>query len=149
VRGDRATVVVEVGAGTYIRSLAHDLGQRLGCGAHLEELRRSRVGPFSVEQALSLEQLEILARAGRLHEAIWEPARALSNLPAVRLEADGATRIRHGMTISSRDIAGSLPDVPPGQACCLLGPGGELLAVAVPAKDPTQLRPMVVLVGPA
>lgn len=149
VRGDRATLVVEVGAGTYIRSLAHDLGQRLGYGAHLEELRRSRVGPFSVEQALSLEQLEILARAERLHEAIWEPARALSNLPALQLGADGASRIRHGMAISSRDLAGRVPDVAPGQPCCLLGPGGELLAVAVPAKDPTQFRPMVVLASPA
>ena len=58
VWGDRARFVAEVSAGTYIRSLAHDLGQALGCGAHLTELRRTRAGEFTLSGAVTLEQLE-------------------------------------------------------------------------------------------
>ena len=57
VWADRARFVAEVSAGTYIRSLAHDLGQALGCGAHLTQLRRTRAGEFSLSQAVSLEEL--------------------------------------------------------------------------------------------
>lgn len=57
VWADRARFVAEVSAGTYIRSLAHDLGQALGCGAHLSQLRRTRAGEFSLSQAVTLEEL--------------------------------------------------------------------------------------------
>ena len=148
VRSDHAVMVVEVGAGTYIRSLAHDLGQRLGCGAHLEELRRLRVGPFAVEQALSLEQLETLVRSGRLGEALWDPARALSHLPAVCLGPEGADRLRHGMTVSSPEIDGAIPSVSPGRPCRLLDREGELLGVGVLVEGSSQFRPLVVLARP-
>lgn len=148
VHGDRAALVVEVGAGTYIRSLAHDLGQRLGCGAHLEELRRIQVGAFSVEQALRVSELERLARQGRLEEAIWDPARALSNLPALRLGTDAAARIRHGGAVGSGDIRGPVPEMAQGQPCRFLGPSGELLAVGVAVDgSASQFRPTVVLSG--
>jgi tRNA pseudouridine55 synthase len=58
VLGDRARFIAEVSAGTYIRSLAHDLGQALGCGAHLTELRRTQAGEFTLSQAVTLEDLE-------------------------------------------------------------------------------------------
>jgi tRNA pseudouridine55 synthase len=58
VSEDRARFVAEVSAGTYIRSLAHDLGQALGCGAHLSELRRTRSGEFDLSHAATLESLE-------------------------------------------------------------------------------------------
>lgn len=148
VQVDRAVVVVEVGTGTYIRSLAHDLGQRLGCGAHLEELRRLRVGQFSVDQALSLERLEMLARAGRLQEAIWDPARALSNLPLLHLGTEGATRIRHGMTVSALEVVGEIPDVSSGRPCRLVDSAGELLGVGVAVQESMQFRPLVVLASP-
>jgi tRNA pseudouridine55 synthase len=58
VCGDRARFVAEVSAGTYVRSLAHDLGQALGCGAHLTQLRRTRAGEFLLSTAVTLEELE-------------------------------------------------------------------------------------------
>jgi tRNA pseudouridine55 synthase len=58
VWGDRARFVAEVSAGTYIRSLAHDLGQALGCGAHLTQLRRTGAGEFTLSEAITLEELE-------------------------------------------------------------------------------------------
>ena len=149
MEGDRATLEVEVGPGTYIRSLAHDLGKRLGCGAHLVELRRSRVGPFREEQAWTLPKLEVLARDGRLDTAVLDPAEALSNLPAVRLGSHGALRVSHGRSISSCDVEGRVPDVPAGQACRLLGPHGELLGVGVAVAERSQFRPLVVLATPS
>ena len=148
MEGDRATLEAEVGAGTYIRSLAHDLGKRFGCGAHLVELRRSRVGHFRVEQAWTLSKLESLAREGRLKSAVLDPAEALSNLPALRLGSQGASRVRHGRSVTPSDVEGLVPDVPAGQACRLLGPEGELLAVGVAAEELHQFRPLVVLATP-
>ena len=66
VDGDSAAFQATVSAGGYIRSLAHDLGQRLGCGAHLASLRRVAAGPFCADAALSLEELATLAEAGEL-----------------------------------------------------------------------------------
>ena len=149
MEGNRVTLETEVGAGTYIRSLAHDLGKRMGCGAHLVGLRRSRVGPFRVEQAWTLPKLESLAREGGVARAVLDPAEALSNLPALRLGAQAASRVRHGRTITPSDIEGLVPDVPAGQACRLLGPEGELLAVGVATAELPQFRPLVVLATPS
>ena len=101
-----------------------------------------------MEEALSLERLEVLAREGRLQEAIWEPARALSDLPALQLGSDAATRVCHGMAVSSLEVEGRIPEVPPGQPCRLLGPGGELVAVGVRAAGQEQFRPTVVVASP-
>lgn len=146
-----ARIDAEVESGTYIRSLAHDLGARLGCGAHLEELRRTKVGPFGVEQALTLQEVEELARTERLADAIWEPARALSALPAIRLGAQGAIRVSHGRPVFPDDVEGQIPDVPPGEACRLLGPAGELLGVGIGVHrgESARFRPVVVLAAPS
>jgi len=149
MEGDRVTLEAEVGAGTYIRSLAHDLGNRLGWGAHLVELRRTRVGPFRVEQAWTLPKLESLAREGGMERAVLDPAEALSNLPALRLGSQAASRVSHGRAISPSDVEGLVPDVSAGQACRLLGPQGELLAVGVAAEELSQFRPLVVLATPS
>ena len=147
--GDRVTLEAEVGAGTYIRSLAHDLGNRLGLGAHLVELRRTRVGPFRVEQAWTLPKLESLVREGEMERAVLDPAEALSNLPALRLGSQAASRVSHGRAITPSDVEGLVPDVSAGQACRLLGPQGELLAVGVAAEELSQFRPLVVLATPS
>jgi len=147
--GDRVTFEATVGAGTYIRSVAHDLGKRLGCGAHLVELRRTRVGPFRVEQAWTLPKLESLVPEGGMENAVLDPAEALSNLPALRLGSQAASRVSHGRAITPSDVEGLVPDVPAGQACRLLGPQGELLAVGVASEELSQFRPLVVLTTPS
>lgn len=144
VEEDLATLEVEVESGTYIRSLAHDLGQRLGCGAHLKELRRTRVGPLSVEQAFRIEKLEELERAGRLSEAILDPSEALCDLPAIQLEEKAAFGMGHGRTLAVDAVAG-LPGLASGQPCRMLGPGGAFLGVGVADGEPKMLRPLVVL----
>ena len=86
--------------GTYVRSLIHELGQRLGCGAVLVDLRRVRKGPFTIEEAMTLEEVEELFREGRLEERIKSPAKALEFIPAVTVSAATAQSIRQGRLLS-------------------------------------------------
>ncbi len=108
--GSRATIRVRCGKGTYIRTLAADIGERLGCGAHLAGLRRERVGALSVADAITLEALEALEPAAR--RARLAPADALlADLPRVDLDAPAEARFLHGQKLrvaaatGSRDLA--------------------------------------------
>ncbi len=94
--GATASLRCVCSAGTYIRSLAHDLGRELGCGAHVHQLRRTQVGEFKVGDALSLESLEELRDSGALEDAVLPPSRLLPEIPAHRVNAGEAVRIRHG-----------------------------------------------------
>ena len=82
--------------GTYIRSLAHDIGLELGCGASLQELRRIRSGPFHLCSALSLEELEQAARQGTLEAARVTPFDALCHMADVSLSPSGLAKVIHG-----------------------------------------------------
>lgn len=87
---------IECSAGLYVRSIAHDLGARLGCGGHLAELRRVRAGGFTIEDAHSLEELSQAKQDGRLAEFLLPPERALLDWPAIHLDAAGDARVFHG-----------------------------------------------------
>src|SRR5204862_7244222 len=89
-------VRVVCSAGTYVRALAEDFGRRLGTGAHLAELRRTRVGPFTIEQARSLDQLEAAVVADSLDEAFVSANDAVSHLLDLELSAAENQRVRHG-----------------------------------------------------
>ena len=118
----RATVT----AGTYLRSLARDVGERLGCGAHLRVLTRTRVGPFRLEDAVA----PVAVTAG----AVRDPAGLVAELP--RRELDGAER---GLVIHGRSIAAGPGDG--GRVALLFG--GHLVAVA--ERIGGVLKPRVVL----
>ncbi len=96
VEGRDARVRVACSGGTYLRAIAHELGQALGCGAHLQELRRTRSGEFSVDRAHSIEELEELTRAGRLEEVLIPAARLLPDFPAEFVDEITEAQIRHG-----------------------------------------------------
>lgn len=104
LRFDSPLVELEVhcSSGTYIRSLAHDLGRQLGCGAHLGALRRTATGIFSLEQAVTLEQL---ARAPDWHTLLRPVEDGLSDWPAIRLEPDEVELVRSGRALPFRDGA--------------------------------------------
>jgi tRNA pseudouridine55 synthase len=146
VQDDRATLDVEVESGTYIRSLAHDLGAKLECGAHLEELRRTRVGALHVDHAHTVEALESLRIAGHIVDAVVEPGQALSDHPAVELTQRGAERVVHGMRVSREDVRGGIPALPSEKPVRLSGPDGTLLAVGTVVEE--AVRPVVVLQTP-
>lgn len=97
---DGVEFVMRVSAGGYVRSVAHDLGQKLGCGAHLATLRRVAAGPFVVEQALTLDAIAELARAGTLVDAMPHPRHMLPELPSVGADEATAGRMRNGMAVN-------------------------------------------------
>ncbi len=97
---------VRCGPGTYIRSIARDLGERLGCGGHLHALRRTEAAGLEVSRAVTPVQLERLAVAGRLDEALL-PIAPLLHLPQLRLDVDAAGRFLHGSAISLRGERGA------------------------------------------
>jgi tRNA pseudouridine55 synthase len=97
------TIRVACGKGTYIRSLAADIGEALGCGGSVDALRRTRLGPFSVEEAVPWEPIRRGDRAA-LVAGIRPPDRAVDHLPAVRLDAAGARRLLHGQRLAPGDL---------------------------------------------
>ncbi|MEY4562643.1 MAG: tRNA pseudouridine(55) synthase TruB [Pseudomonadota bacterium] len=93
---DRLVIDVRCSKGTYIRTLAEDIGEALGCGAHLSALRRTGSGPLSLEGAVTLEQLAAMDEAGR--DALLTPADTLlADCPVVRLNDDDAGRFLSGL----------------------------------------------------
>jgi tRNA pseudouridine55 synthase len=116
------TLEVHCGPGTYIRSLAHDLGQALGCGAHLASLVRTRSGSFTIEDATSLAALAETAAAGEAGRYLQPIQAALYNLPAVPVDADAAARLAHGLPVS----CDGTPAAMTGYA---QAPGGAVLAI--------------------
>ena len=128
-----ARLRVRCGTGTYVRSLAADLGARIGCGACLAALRRTRVGALSEQRALSLEAIAERAAAGTLTEVLLTPAEALAHLPAVTLDADEQRRIRDGQAVDA-------PHPTSATFVRLLDGDGRLLALAEPAKGRLQPR---------
>ena len=91
-----AYVRVHCSAGTYLRSIAHDAGQALGCGAYLKDLRRIMSGDFKIDSARTLEQLAILSEEGRIAEALVPSAQLLPEFPAEMVDAVTAGQIRNG-----------------------------------------------------
>ncbi|HET9950430.1 MAG TPA: tRNA pseudouridine(55) synthase TruB [Candidatus Eisenbacteria bacterium] len=142
------TIDVTVSRGTYVRTLAHDLGAALGCGAHLVALRRVSIGPFHVSGAGRVEK-ESGWDAARLRACAIPPAKALGFLPRVRLDASETTRLRHGAgpsigaeRIVESDAGYPLPPGAEGWPLALLDPEGTLLAVAEPWSGQTPGAPL-------
>jgi tRNA pseudouridine55 synthase len=94
--GDIARVCVHCSAGTYLRSIAHEVGQKLGCGAHLEALRRTSSGEFTEDQVRTLDQLGALAEAGTFDQAIVPASQLLPQFPNATVDALTVTQIRQG-----------------------------------------------------
>ncbi len=86
--------------GTYIRSLAEDIGQELGCGGHLLSLRRIRSGEFSIDRALKLNQIFTLYEKGTLHREVISIDQALRHLPAINLPPNEVVRFKHGTGVN-------------------------------------------------
>lgn len=126
--GDRVRFRVTVSAGTYVRAIARDLGERLGCGAHLVALRRERIGRLTVADAVPLEALGP-------DTPLLPPQAVLPDLPLRTLDAAEADHVRHGRPIPGGAEAGTV-----GLVC-----DGTLLAIGEAADG--MIQPRVVLEG--
>lgn len=107
LRGREVHFACRVSSGTYVRSLAHDWGQKLGSGAHLASLRRSSVAEFEVAQAHTLEEIAQGASEGRLADLLIHPRRLLPNVPAVTADEEALGRIRNGRTVNLPEMSRS------------------------------------------
>ena len=130
---------VECSAGTYIRSLAHDLGETLSTGAHLSALRRLKAGTFGLKDAVSLAELEKAMGRGDWQRWVLPASEALPDLPIVTVEEPELERIRNGMRIPSRDGAAGMARA--------LAPDGELVAILVSAENGREWQPRKVFLS--
>ncbi len=139
IEADRFHIRTRCSSGTYIRTLAHEIGRALGCGAHVDELRRTAVGEFSLADARTTEQLETLSGEGRLEEAMVAPADLLPEMPAQRVDHTAAGRIANGRDF---EIA-AFPSSTPAKRVKAISPEGRLLAIGE-LKLPTLYHPIIV-----
>jgi tRNA pseudouridine55 synthase len=123
---DRLRLSVRCSKGFFVRTLAYDLGRALGCGAHLEALRRTVSGPFTLAQALPLADLSALAQdRAAISRRLLPVSEALSQLPELRVSAAEAARVSHGVPLEAQALPGRIR---------VVGPDGRLLAVAEVVK---------------
>ena len=140
IDGCEAAIRLHCSAGTYVRSIAHDAGQALGCGAFLKELRRTASGDFKIEQARTLEELALLAQEERLGEALIPAAQLLPGFPAELVDSITAGQIRNG-----RDFRVSPFQTREGTRYVkAVTPQGELVAIGE-IRLPHVYHPVLVL----
>ena len=131
---DHADFVVACGKGTYIRALGRDLAKALGTVGHLSALRRTAVGPFREEAAISLPKLEALGHIPPLLGALVPVATALDDIPALALTATQADRLRHGQPVLLTR------DAPPAGTLVRAETGSKLVALV--RSDGVALQPV-------
>jgi tRNA pseudouridine55 synthase len=145
-------------AGTYIRSMAHDLGQALGCGAHLAALRRTSVGPYTLAEAVPLARLEEAVAANPVDPVVADSGAVrflrpleslLPQVPAVVVRREAEAYVRNGRPLGPAQLASPFParagtGADPSLAR-LLSEGGSLLALARPTPDGAGLHPFLVI----
>ena len=129
---------VTCGRGFYMRSLAHDLGEALGCGGHLRELTRTRNSAFHIGEALSIEEAETCFTDGSWSEVLHTPDIAVRSMPAIVVDKGVAERVRNG-----RPLPGALqiPYGKPGEECRVYGNDGEFLALMTFDRSAGQWQP--------
>jgi len=130
-----------VASGTYMRSVAHDMGQLLGCGAHLQALRRTAVAEFTIEDAHTLERVEQAAQQGTAEDLFLHPRTLLPQFPSVTADEATAARIRSGRPIN-------LPELSRARQVKVFAGQRDLLAIATRVAG-TLFHPKIVLCGPA
>ena len=135
--GDRAEFRARVSSGTYMRSIAHDLGREVGCGAHLASLRRTGVAEFSIEEAQTLEQLEHAAQRDRIDEIAVHPRKLLPEMPSITATDEIAAHVRTGRAVN-------LPDFSRAKLVKVFYGQNELIAIATRVAG-TLFHPKIVL----
>lgn len=127
--GERVAFETVCSPGTYIRTLCQDIGDRLGCGAYLEELQRVQSGPFTLSQAHSLEEVgQAFSK-----EAIWalkiQADTILQHFPQIQAEWGWKEKIKQGGLLTLEEGMADWPQVEPGSPICVKGPEGDLWAM--------------------
>jgi tRNA pseudouridine55 synthase len=138
LEGDLARFEMQVSAGGYVRSVAHELGELAGCGAHLASLRRTQAGAFRLAQAIGLDELKALAGTPEeIERRMPHPRTLLPEMPSVTVDEQAAGRLRNGMQVNLPEYSGAV------LVKVFTGPA-ELLGIAKRIAG-TLMQPIVVL----
>ncbi|MGB7063224.1 MAG: tRNA pseudouridine(55) synthase TruB [Candidatus Zixiibacteriota bacterium] len=121
---------VSCSKGTYLRSLAHDVGQKLGCGAYLFSLRRTKVGSYGLQDALSPERISEVKKEGKINEALISIEEALAHLPSVAVQEDSVARVQHGIPLVSSSVSKVEGSFEPGQTVSITDEQGRIIAMS-------------------
>jgi tRNA pseudouridine55 synthase len=140
IQGAEVRLRAHCSGGTYMRSIAHDLGQSMGCGAHIAELRRTASGEFEIAQARTIAQLESLAADDRLIDAIVPAAEMMPGFPSVFVDDAAVAQIRSGRNFA----ASPFRPQPASKYVKAVSHQGELVAVGE-AVLPNVYHPLVVM----
>src|SRR5207249_2031157 len=141
-RGPTVDVVFDVvcSKGTYVRTLRADIGEKLGVGGHLASLERRRVGRFTLEQALTLDELAGLAERGAIETRLYTLAAALADLPALHIDRDAVEGLRHGMAVPVSQVVSSEGAWTAGAFVRLLSPDGGLVGIGKTPGSAEELK---------
>jgi tRNA pseudouridine55 synthase len=139
VEGDLARFRARVASGTYMRSVAHEMGQQLGCGAHLASLRRTSAAEFEIADACTLEQMQDAAQKSAVEDLFVHPRKLLPTLPSVTADDATAARIRSGRSVN-------LPDLSRARQVKVFSGQRDLIAIATRIAG-TLFHPKIVLTG--
>ena len=135
-------IEVRCGKGTYIRTLADDLGRLLSCGAHLQALRRTAVGPFSVEDAVSPERLETAFADGTWQDLLLPLDYGLGHIPTAYLDTEAERDVRRGCPLEADSPPFErLPDAQNGERCRAYAEDGSFVAILRYDADSSLWRP--------
>ena len=137
--GERLSFQARVAAGTYMRSVAHEMGTAAGCGAHLETLRRTAVAEFSESEAHTLEELAAAAGEGTADDLLVHPRRLLPEFPCVTADEETAAKIRVGRAVN-------LAEFSPARQVKVFQGQKQLIAIATRVAG-TLFHPKIVLAG--
>ena len=126
---------VKCSAGTYIRTLCHDVGESLGCGAHMSELVREQVGQFDMQSSLTIEELSQAQEDGTLSQKLLETETVLDFLPEIKVAPDYVATIAHGKPLTKSVVLETPERFQPGMNFRVTGENGRIVAIVDPVVD--------------
>ena len=135
----RLTLRVRCSKGTYIRSLADDIGREIGCGGYLSALERQSIGRFNIETALTLDDVAARWDAGSFADAILPIEKAL-DFPTINIRNGTAEAVKHGINLSGEDIISWDRDFRTGDLISVADKRGDILAIAKSKRDASRLK---------
>jgi tRNA pseudouridine55 synthase len=131
---------VKCSAGTYIRTLCHDVGETLGCGAHMSQLVREQVGQFDVQSSLTIEQLNQAQQDGTLSQKLLETETVLDFLPEIKVTPDYFASIAHGKPLTKSVVMETPEHFRPGMNLRVTGEDGRIAAIVDPMFDQDDFK---------
>lgn len=136
------TIRVSCSKGTYIRTLCNDIGEKLGCGASMKHLTRTKSGSFTIEKSLTLDEVQALKDSGRLDEAVTPLTDIFSDLRCAKASGEGIKKASNGNMLGTKDISPTMNDMSANEQILVTGEGGFIYGVYEYHASDRKLHPV-------